>query len=102
MLKKGLCTQEHFIFQQAPILTMRLETRFAFSGKQMSLRRRESNGETHENSEGVLFFPSPKRIQEHEISGLKPETPYFYQIIASNETGEEISSGILTFSNGCQ
>ncbi|MGA0555895.1 metallophosphoesterase [Larkinella sp. VNQ87] len=37
-------------------------------------------------------------IQEAVLTGLKPGTPYFYEIEAQSKTGETISSGILTFS----
>ena len=39
----------------------------------------------------------PKRIQEFEIPNLKAHTPYFYRVTAINESGEQLSSGTLTF-----
>lgn len=37
------------------------------------------------------------RIHRATLQGLEPETSYFYEIIAVDEEGAEISSGLLTF-----
>lgn len=42
-------------------------------------------------------LPDAKRIQEFTINGLEPHTPYFYRVTATEESGEEITSGVLTF-----
>jgi len=39
-----------------------------------------------------------KTIHEITLEGLTPETTYFYNIIAKDEEGNEIESGVLTFS----
>ena len=44
-----------------------------------------------------LELDNTARLQEAVIEGLEPETPYFYRIDAVDDTGEEISSGLLTF-----
>ena len=38
-----------------------------------------------------------KSIHELSLQGLEAGTPYFYEILATNENGETIESGVLTF-----
>jgi hypothetical protein len=45
----------------------------------------------------VHHIGGAERLHDAELTGLEPQTAYFYEIVARNEAGEEIRSGILTF-----
>jgi len=42
-------------------------------------------------------FTTPNRLQEVTLTGLKTDTPYLYRVVAVEESGAEIDSGLLTF-----
>ncbi|XZE51637.1 metallophosphoesterase [Planctomycetaceae bacterium SH139] len=44
-----------------------------------------------------LSSPTRDRLHEFTITGLRPDTPYFYRITAEDSEGETIDSGLLTF-----
>lgn len=51
-------------------------------------------------SETVELPLSSELIREVRLMGLEADTPYFYELSATDETGETVSSGLLTFLTG--
>lgn len=45
----------------------------------------------------AITIDEPRLIQEAVLNGLKPATPYYYRVVAIDESGNEIESGVLTF-----
>jgi hypothetical protein len=44
-----------------------------------------------------IELSTPARIHETRIDGLSPSTPYYYRVLATDESGQTIDSGTLTF-----
>lgn len=44
-----------------------------------------------------VSLDSPGRLHEVTIDGLEPSTRYFYRVVATDESGETLDTGLLTF-----
>jgi predicted phosphodiesterase len=102
LVEEGVLYENIFHFTAPPYLNAPTQTSMALVAEtDQASRMRVLWGETtplDAERDSAAF----DRRHEFTLDGLKPDTAYFYEVVAVSEDGEEISSGLLTFRTAVQ
>lgn len=97
LIDEGILFEDLFHFTAGPVLSTPTQTQMTV----LAETDRASQMRIEWGRDVPLDFSredlNPNRLHEFTMSGLEADTPYFYEVTAVNEAGEEIRSGILSF-----
>ncbi len=97
MIEEGVLYEDFFHFTVPPYLHFATQRSMNLLFETESASTAVVEWGTELPLEMSRTFDEPERMHEMTLEGLEPATAYLYRVMAMNEAGEQIESGLLSF-----